>query len=182
MFHQVQAIANEFDSYLQDRAQRLGYQVRMPAAGTPFALPPTARLALVQFHRAECPSLCRALAANSDMRDRHDRGHYVAWAEDAGALVQLNAWRGEACGQVGARAFAEQFFADEQGRSLSPGECGAYLDWLVAATGGPADTAQSAAHSMVTLAVRLPATRQLALVRLASAADARAWVNRARAG
>lgn len=180
MFQHEQAIANEFDSYLQDRARRLGYQVRMLAADAPFALPHTARLALVEFQHAGCHARCQALAAHSGMRDCHDRGHYLAWAEHAGALVQMNVWRNEACGhgadglarRVGVRTFAEQFFGDLHGRSLSRSECGAYLGWLTAATGGLKD----AADSMVTLAARLPGPRQLALARLPSVAAAYVWL------
>lgn len=173
----VPAIANEFDSYMQDRAQRLGYGVRWLSADEAYALPAEARLALVEFRAS--PAEHRAIPAN--MQAYHDRGHFVAWAEAAGALVQMNVCRKETRGggsaagavsRIGVRTFAEEFFGNEQGYSLALDEFRAYLGGLAADP--PADTGAAA----LALAVRIPEARALLLVRLPSIAAAKAWLPR----
>lgn len=171
----VQPIANEFDSYLQDRAQRLDYQVRWLFTDNAWPLPASARVALVEF-AASLTDLAprRDVTAPGAMRDLHDRGHFIAWTGEAGALVQVNVYRHElggeghatGAGRIGVRTFAEEFFNQAQARSLSLTESLAYLDWL---TG-------DAAPSMVELAVRLPESRELLLVRAPSLHSAAAWL------
>ncbi|MRV72587.1 hypothetical protein GJ700_12805 [Duganella sp. FT92W] len=172
----VQPIANEFDSYLQDRAQRQGYQVRWLFTDNAWPLPGSARVALVEF-AASLTDMAprRDVTAPGAMRDLHDRGHFIAWAGEAGALVQVNVHRHElggdgdlAAGRIGVRTFAEEFFTQAQARSLSLTESLAYLDWL---TG-------DAAPSMVELAIRLPESRELLLVRAPSLQAAAAWLRR----
>lgn len=184
----LQAIANEFDSYMQDRAQRLGYRVRALCGQSAQAPPASGRYALVEFSDGLPQPGRDAFAAPGAMRAHHDRGHFVAWSGAPGALVQVNIQRHELYrggngggdgggdgGRMGVRTFAEEFFGNPQGRSLSRDALRAYLDWLVAAT--PAANATSAA--MQTLAIQAPDARELLLVRLPSAAAARDWLWRA---
>ncbi len=201
----IQAIANEFDSYMQDRAQRLGYRVGMggPEAGlvSTACVTACARLALVEFSD---PQRAVPMPDQDDggMAALRRRGHVLAWARGAGALVQVN-------GEIGARTFAEEFFADDGRRSLSLAESRVYLGWLAAlalstdaATAAtPASTLPAAnsaappsalpataqpsvpdAPSPLALAIRQPAVRTLLLVRTASAASALAWLRRHGAG
>ena len=157
------AIANEFDSYLQDRAQRLSYQVRTVPDNAPCALADTDRLALVEFAD---PALRGPMDADAPpaMRPYRERGHFMAWADHPGALVQVN-------GTIGARTFAEQFFADAAQRSLPLPALRDYVAWLAAGQPGvPA--------APVTLLILMPAARELALVRLPSMAATQAWLRR----
>jgi len=172
-------IANEFASYLQDRARRLAYGVRQLSHDAAYALPASARLALVEFLEAWPDTSLHGALVHSAMLDHHDRSHFAAWAGQPGALVQVNVYRHEAgrlghagegvAGRIGVRAFAEEFFSDEHGRSLPLDAFRAYLGWLAAATRGA---------NPVALAIRAPHTRELVLVRLPSAAAANDWLRR----
>lgn len=181
MQHPLRAIANEFDSYMQDRARRLGYSVRMAQADATCAPGGAARFALVEFANALSVAGRDVLTARDGMRALDDRAHFVAWCAEPGALVQVNVYRhemrpgGGASGRVGVRAFAEAFFGDPQGRSLPRDAFTAYLDWLAAGTHGA-----DANAAVLALAVRAPDTRELLLVRLPSVAAAHDWVRRNR--
>lgn len=171
MQNHVLAIANEFDSYMQDRAQRLGYGVRWPSIADTAALSASARLALVEFRDA----LADGHAIAEEMRGHRDRGHFVAWAEEAGALVQMNVYRREigagagqgAASRIGVRTFAEEFFGNAQGRSLALDEFKLYLGSLAAGNGSAATLA---------LVARNPETRELLLVHLPSVRAAANWL------
>lgn len=183
MLKHLQPIANEFDSYLQDRALRVGYSVRMLPADTGWELPGAATLALVEFADALPGACADDYFTQHGMQARHDRCHVIAWAGGQGALVQVNTYRHEACGghasghtgqasRVGARAFAEAFFASPQAHSLPPAEFRAYLDWLAAEPRHPR-------AGGVALAILAPGPRQLALVRFPSVTAVRDWLLRA---
>jgi hypothetical protein len=173
MPHPALPIANEFDSYMQDRAQRLGYRVMFHPIGAACTLPASGRLALVECtaslrDAAPCPDF----GAHAGLAAHHDRGHFIAWAGEPGALVQVNVKRREAggdhdgAGRVGVRTFAEEFFGDGDQRSLPLADFTAYLAWLAA----------EAAPCLLALAARLPETRQLILARAPSAQAALAWL------
>lgn len=177
MQNSLQAIANEFDSYMQDRAQRLGYRVHFPSPDAVWGLTASTRLALVSFaDRVPLPATS-AFTVPEGMRMLHDRGHFVAWSGESGALVQVNVYRHETAGdrdqegRVGVRTFAEAFFGDPQRRSLTLDESSYYLGWL-------AERVVGAEPGALALAVRMPDTRELALVRLPSLAATHHWVRR----
>lgn len=179
MPHFAHPIANEFASYLQDRAKRLAYGVRQLSHDAAYALPASGRVALVEFLDALPATSLHDALAHSAMLEHHDRGHFAAWAEQPGALVQVNVYRHEigrhrkagegAAGRIGVRVFAEEFFSDGHCRSLPPDAFRTYLGWLA-----------SAAHSAnpVALVIRAPHARELVLVRLPSAAAANDWLRR----
>ncbi|GAB2838290.1 hypothetical protein GCM10027277_01450 [Pseudoduganella ginsengisoli] len=161
MHNLAQPIANEFDSYMQDRAQRLGYQTRFLSADRVTPLPPSGCYALVEFSD---PATRAPLLAEPGINRYRERGHFTAWADQAGGLVQIN-------GTIGARTFAEEFFGDTPRRSLPLPEFNAYVDWFAAAT---------ASHEaqLLTLAISAPDARALMLVRTPSASAAAAWLQR----
>lgn len=177
MQNSLQAIANEFDSYMQDRAQRLGYRVHFPSPDAVWGLTASSRMALMAFaDRVPLPASA-AFTLPDSMRTLHDRGHFVAWSGESGALVQVNVYRHEAAaghdhdGRVGVRTFAEAFFGDPQHHSLTLDESSYYLGWL-------AETIVGAEPAALALAISMPNTRELALLRLPSLAAAHHWVRR----
>lgn len=182
MLNHLQPIANEFDSYLQDRARRAGYSVRMLTADAAWEFPAGATLALVEFAGALPDASGDDYFTQGGMQARHDRCHAIAWASEQGALVQVNGYRQEVRGaggsghaglasRSGARTFAEAFFANPQAHSLPPHEFQPYLDWLA---GEP----RHARAGGVALAILAPGPRQLALVRFPSVTATRDWLAR----
>lgn len=153
------AIANEFDSYMQDRAQRLGYRTRFLPPDEHYSPHATSNVALIEFSDA---AGCQPPMAQRRMADYRNRGHFCAWTEQAGGLVQIN-------GQTGVRTFAEEFFSETGRRSLPLREMAAYLDWLI--TSG-------ASAALLTLAIQAPASRELVLVRFPSWRVAGQWLQR----
>ena len=166
------SIANEFDSYLRDRARRAGWRLAASAPGDACGageLAGGARLALVAFQGLP-GGADAAPFSPAGMQALRGHCHFVAWAETPGALVQVR--RHDGVDSVGARAFAEAFFAAGHEMSLAPDAFQAYLDCLAEGVNGGAFP--------LALLVTHGALREAALVPLPSVAAARGWL-RARA-
>lgn len=166
MSYLVQSNASEFECYLRDRAQRLGYRTTVLTLDDDTVLPQTGSLALVEFRETlpEALPLCHALDADSAMRALHDQAHCIAWAEQSGGLVQLNVVRNE-CGndvtaeerdasRMGVRRFAEEFFGGGPPRTLPICDFQAYLAWLATVATGPA-------APMLAVVARVPDAKEL---------------------
>jgi len=115
MLNHEQSIANEFNSYMRDRAMMLGYNIHSFSldgqdrdVGADYVLSDASRFALVEFkyqfanlisekHKSRRLALCQGLASRQDMREYHDSCHFVAWAELPAMTMQMNVYRKEIC-------------------------------------------------------------------------------------
>ncbi len=161
--------------------------------GGDYLLTDQSRFALIEFkfsqreigNEAKKPRrlrLCQELENNREMKDLHDHGHFIAWAERPQFLGRCNIYRHEVCNRavfgsdcglqasspqdserVFASEFADQFFASSGSRSLSLEEFERYLAWVLRSPSG--STRQSLElltydeHSDECLMVVLPSVR-----------------------
>jgi hypothetical protein len=168
-----QSLADRFNKFMSSQGSKLRRHFEAFSldgddrdTGGDYVMTDTDRFVIVEFKYVEAGilaegvkerrlELCRKLSDNAEMRDLHDRCHYVAWGEVPGKLTRIltNVYRFEVCnGRVFGEAcdwtieqppprdsageFARKFFTQTQTRSLSKDEFETYIGWVKTETSG----------------------------------------------
>ena len=164
-----QGVIDAFNQYVRKRALAQGRSYHSFSldgqdrdAGADYLLCDGTRFALVEFKdeiadiRSEAKKprrmhLCIELEREADMREYHDKAHFLCWKEKLSGL-KLNIYRLEVCNKrlatdvvaaalvaeapdvsrrIAAHNFADQFLSGSTDRSLSIDEFERYLQWLL---------------------------------------------------
>lgn len=165
-----QGVIDAFNQFLRKRAIAQGRKFHSFSldgqdrdAGADYLLCDGTRFALVEFKyevadihsEAKKPrrmQLCLDLEREVQIRELHDKAHFLCWKEKPSGHLKLNIYRLEVCNKrlvtevvaaalvaeapdvsrrVAASGFADQFLSGSTDRSLSIDEFERYLQWLL---------------------------------------------------
>jgi hypothetical protein len=203
-----QSFADCFNAFMRRKASQYGCSFRSFSVdgqdrdvGADYVLTDDNRYAMVEFkytsrdlltekNKPRRLELCKKLRACDDMRELHDKCHFVSWTEPPAMSVSMNIYRYEICNQAvfgaecgleeelandatraQAEKFAEEFFRGAGIRSLSINEFQTYVAWVMAETSGSSSTT-------LELLTHDPAANGLTLVRFSSLSQVSSWVQR----
>jgi hypothetical protein len=201
-----QSLADIFSAFMQKKAPDYGCRFHAFSldgqdrdAGADYLLTDAARFAIVEFKYSKQDlvsegfkprrlTLCQKLLYRDDMRELHDRCHFICWTEGAAREVMTNIYRNEVCTQAVfgsncqlpsllptastrglAGDFAREFFTPTGRRSLSRAQFESYVAWVLTET-------SASVRSTLELMAYDPTSNNLALVTLNSVEEAQAWV------
>lgn len=201
-----QAYADAFNKYMEQKARSCGYSYQFFSVdgqdrdvGGDYVISDSNRFTLVEFKYLERDclhesrkkrrlELCKGLVEREDMRNLHDKCHFISWIDSQSDASFMHIYRKVVCNQgvfgatcglemesaeletcVPVSEFSDQFFQPISMRSLSLMEFDRYVAWVMTKTSGSIRTTLE----LMTFDIY---SRELTMVRLPSIERAHQWM------